>query len=103
MESRTYNIVVAVPTKKRLAFTLPGLRGWIFVSLASGSELATWAPDGRSRVGALALLGSISRCFIVLSLYVVSAAAVQSTYGQSRLAEKERRRRQVIWVGSGKA
>lgn len=37
IEMRAYRIVVAVPTKNRLAFSPPPLVGWSLVELASGS------------------------------------------------------------------
>ena len=61
----SYKIVVAVPTKSKLAFSPPALPGCSFVSLASGRLAGNCAPGGRSRVGASELLGSIVRCFIV--------------------------------------
>ena len=61
----SYKIVVAVPTKSRLAFSSPALLGCSLVSLASGRLVGNCAPGGRSRVGASELLGSIVRCFIV--------------------------------------
>lgn len=57
-----YRIVVAVPTKSKLAFSPPAFLGWTLVSLASGSELGSLAPAGRSRVGGCAVEGSMVRC-----------------------------------------
>ena len=66
----SYSIVVAVPTKSRLAFSSPALLGCTLVSLASGRLAGNCAPGGKSRVGASELLGSIVRCFIVC-MYVL--------------------------------
>lgn len=44
-------MVVAVPTKKRLAFSPPALDGWTFVSFAPGSDVGADICVGMSRVG----------------------------------------------------
>ena len=54
----TYKIVVAVPTKKRLAFSPPALEGWTFVSFAPGSDGGADMCVGMSRVGGAPLDGS---------------------------------------------
>jgi hypothetical protein len=51
LETWTYMIVVAVPTKKSDAFP-PGLVGWTLTALAGGSRVAAVAKRGRSLVGA---------------------------------------------------
>jgi hypothetical protein len=64
-----YRIVVAVPTKNRLAFSPPALVGWSLVELASGSVEARGSARSWSRVGCSARRGLIVRCFI-FALYV---------------------------------
>ena len=62
----TYRIVVAVPTKYKLALLLlEPLVGWTLISFAAGRALGICAAFGKSLVGILALLGSISRCCMV--------------------------------------
>ena len=63
-KKQTYKIVVAVPTKRRLAFSPPALLGWTLVSLASGRWVGSCLSSGRSRVGASEAEGSIVRCFM---------------------------------------
>jgi len=70
LKSDGYSIVVAVPTKNRLAFSPPALLGWSFVSLASGSWAGGFAPAGRSRVGGSETLGSRVRCFMITLYHV---------------------------------
>ena len=58
--------MVAVPTKNRLAFSPPAFRGWSFVSFAFGRDSLNWRVDEKSRVGGMAILGSIVRRFMIL-------------------------------------
>jgi hypothetical protein len=63
-------MVVAVPTKNKLAFSSPALVGWSFVALAFGSDDAKGSARLWSRVGCSDARGLIVRCFIfALSVY----------------------------------
>ena len=68
----TYKTTVAVPTNNNLAFSPPApfLPGWVFVSLAAGSESGTSLLGARSRVGAWGWEGSRVRCFIVVVVVI---------------------------------
>ncbi len=64
----TYNIVVAVPTNKKLALfssSLPSLFGWVFICLASGKQSGKVLDWGWSRVGGRAVEGLRVKCFML--------------------------------------
>lgn len=64
-------MVVAVPTKKRLAFSLPGFVGCTCVVLAVGRWEGWVCPFGWSRVGAVVLKGSRRRDGLVLVMVLM--------------------------------
>jgi hypothetical protein len=59
-----YKIVVAVPTKNRLAFSPPDFEGCTLTSFAGGRCSGRVFPGEKSRVGGCSAFGSIVRDFI---------------------------------------